>query len=97
MILRVQKGRSARGPGLHDVFHGDALGLREAEGHPGGHDSHPEGEEVEHTKLHGAHHLVEELADDEAGDEVDEDCAAHAGCAGLVGVDLRRHLRNTMR
>ena len=86
------QGRHVRGPGLHDVFNAKVPGLRHEEGHVEGHDHHPASEEVEDTKLHGAQHAVEALADKEGGHEVGKDRATHAGRAGLVGVDLRWHL-----
>lgn len=85
--------RCVRGPCVHDSLDSDALGFGQADGDPHGHDFQPAGKEEEDGILHGAEHLIEALADDEAGNELDEHLATHAGRAGLVGVDLRRHLQ----
>ena len=87
------RGRErVRGPCVHHVLHSDALGLRQAQGDPRGHDENSAGKDEEHSIFHGAHHLIEALPDDEAGNEVDKDNSTHAGRAGLVCVDLQ-HLR----
>lgn len=44
------------------------------------------------THLHLAEHAIEELADDETGHEVGEDCDCLPGSARLQWVDLRGHL-----
>ena len=89
----MRRRECVRSPCVHHVLHSDALGLRQAQGDPCGHDENPAGEEEEHSVLHGAHHLVEALPNDETGNEVDKDGGTHARRAGLVGVDLGGHLR----